>query len=134
MINLEPLKPMRKWVTGGEPSLAWYSSLTFMPRRNTNCNSFLLVSTMLSVLRSLAKLSPRLVVGWVLVLNLLAADASWAQEPRRPFYEDPGDYRQQINQLKDNFKAQFGYELLDLELGWKPDEIKELTLAFSKRD
>ena len=71
-------------------------------------------------------------IGWVLVFNLLGATASWGQEAKRPFYEYPGDYRQEINQLKDDFKIKFGYELLDLELGWKPDEIKELTLAFSK--
>lgn len=125
---------MGRWVMSGEPPMEWYSSLDFMSPRGTNCNSFLLLSTMLSVLRSLAQLSPRLVVGLILVLSLLCADASssWGQEPKRPFYEDLGDYRQQINQLKDNFKAQFGYELLDLELGWKPDEIKEITLAFSK--
>jgi hypothetical protein len=71
-------------------------------------------------------------IGWVLVLNLLCADVSWGQEAKRPFYEYPGNYLQQVNQLKDDFKTQFGYELLDLELLWKPDEIKELTLAFAK--
>jgi hypothetical protein len=71
-------------------------------------------------------------IGWVLVLNLLCADVSWGQEAKRPFYEYPGDYLQQVNQLKDDFKTQFGYELLDLELLWKPNEIKELTLAFAK--
>jgi hypothetical protein len=71
-------------------------------------------------------------IGWVLVLNLLFADVSWGQEAKRPFYEYPGDYGQQVNQLKDDFKTRFGYELLDLELLWKPDEIKELTLAFAK--
>ena len=67
-----------------------------------------------------------------LILNLLCADVSIGEEAKRPFYEYPGDYGQQVNQLKDNFKTQFGYELLDLELLWKPDEIKELTLAFDK--
>ena len=103
---------MGKWVTSGEPPLA-------------NCNSWL--STLLSTQRTLLS-----VVGWVLVANLLYAGVSWGEEAKRPFYEYPGDYRQEINQLKDDFKTQFGYELLDMELGWKPDEIKELSLAFSK--
>ncbi len=71
-------------------------------------------------------------IGWVLFFNLLLVESLWGQEVKRPYYEDPGDYRQQIDQLKDDFKLQFGYELLDLEMGWKPDEIKELTLAFSR--
>lgn len=71
-------------------------------------------------------------IGWVLILNLLCAGVSWGEEAKRPLYEYPGDYGQQVNQLKEDFKTQFGYELLDLELLWKPDEIKELTLAFAK--
>jgi hypothetical protein len=74
----------------------------------------------------------RVAIVWVLVLNLLCAGVSWGEEAKRPFYEYPGDYRQQVKQLKDDFKTQFGYELLDLELLWKPDGIKELTLAFVK--
>ena len=71
-------------------------------------------------------------ISWVLILNFLFAFVSWGEEAKRPFYEYPGDYGQQVKQLKDDFKTQFGYELLDLELLWKPDEIKELTLAFAK--
>jgi hypothetical protein len=71
-------------------------------------------------------------IGWVLFFNLLLVGTLWGQEVKRPYYEDPGDYRQKVDQLKDDFKLQFGYELLDLEMGWKPDEIKELTLAFSR--
>lgn len=71
-------------------------------------------------------------VGWVLVFALQGAQGLWAEEAKRPYYEYPGNYRQEINQLKEDFKARFGYELLDLEMGWKPDEIKELTLAFSR--
>ena len=117
---LKPLgvaKLMRKWVVSEEPPLE-------------NCNSFLLLSTMLSAQRALAQLLPRLVVG--LVFSLLGAETLWSEEAKRPFYEYPGDYRQQINQQKDDFKARFGYELLDLEMGWKPNEIEELTLAFSR--
>lgn len=77
-------------------------------------------------------MSKYVAIGWVLILNLLCTGVSWGEEAKRPFYEYPGDYGQQVNQLKDDFKTQFGYELLDLELLWKPDEIKELTLAFSK--
>ena len=68
-----------------------------------------------------------MVIGWLLIFNLLGPETLWSEEAKRPFYEHPGDYRQQIDQRKDDFKARFGYELLDLEMGWKPDEIEELT-------
>jgi hypothetical protein len=97
-----------------------------------NCNSFSLISTNILAQSTLAQFPSYLVIVWVLIANLLFVEATWAQDSKRPFYEYPGDYRQQVNQLKDEFKLQFGYELIDLELGWKPDEIKELTLAFSK--
>jgi hypothetical protein len=71
------------------------------------------------------------IIGWVLIFSFLGSGTLWAEEAKRPFYEHPGDYRQQIDQGKDDFKARFGYELLDMEMGWKPEEIKELTLAFS---
>ncbi|MZH40706.1 MAG: hypothetical protein F3740_02665 [Nitrospinae bacterium] len=71
-------------------------------------------------------------VCWILLANLLCVNASWGQDADRPFYEYPGDYRQQVNQLKSDFKSRFGYELLDMELSWKPEEIKELALAFSR--
>ena len=70
--------------------------------------------------------------GWVLFFSFLAAETLSGEEAKRPFYEHPGDYRQQIDQGKADFKTRFGYELLDLEMGWKPEEIKELTLAFSR--
>ena len=54
------------------------------------------------------------------------------QEPKRPFYEYPGNYREEINQLKTEFVNRFGYELLDLEHEWRPWEIKKLIIAFSK--
>ena len=54
------------------------------------------------------------------------------QEPKRPFYEYPGNYREEINQLKAEFVNRFGYELLDLEHEWRPWEIKKLVIAFSK--
>ena len=55
-----------------------------------------------------------------------------AQEPKRPFYEHPGNYRDEINQLKAEFTTRFGYELIDLEHEWRPWEIKKLSTAFSK--
>lgn len=110
---------MVKWVTGGESP-------------PTHCNIFSILSTMHLPRRVISLLSTRLLVGGILFFILLCACTSWAQEAKRPFYEYPGDFRQEVNQLKDDFKARFGYELLDLELGWKPDEIKEITLAFAK--
>lgn len=57
---------------------------------------------------------------------------SWAEEPKRPFYEHPGNYRDEINNLKADFKARFGYDLIDLEYDWRAWEIKKLAAAFSK--
>ena len=56
---------------------------------------------------------------------------SWAQEPKRPFYEHPGNYRDEINNLKADFKSRFGYDLIDLEYDWRAWEIKKLATAFS---
>lgn len=73
-----------------------------------------------------------LVVGCSLVFLFLDSGVLWGEENKRPSYEHPGDYREKIDQAKADFKARFGYELLDMELGWKPDEIKELTSAFAR--
>jgi hypothetical protein len=97
-----------------------------------NHNSILRLLTHFSSRHILAQLSSRIVVGLVLVFNFFVVETLWAEQAKRPFYEHPGDYRQQIDQGKADFKTRFGYELLDMELGWKPDEIKELTLAFSR--
>jgi len=72
------------------------------------------------------------VISWVLIFSILETGTLLSEESKRPFYEHPGDYRQLIEQGKEDFKSRFGYELLDMEMGWKPDEIKELTLAFSR--
>lgn len=58
--------------------------------------------------------------------------AGSAQETKRPFYEHPGNYRDEINKLKAEFAHRFGYELIDLEHEWRPWEIKKLSIAFSK--
>ena len=55
----------------------------------------------------------------------------FAQEPKHPFYEHPGNYRDEINRLKDEFTNRFGYELIDLEHEWRPWQIKKLLIAFS---
>ncbi len=57
---------------------------------------------------------------------------SWGEEPKRPFYEHPGNYRDEITQLKADFNSRFGYELIDLEHEWRPWEINKLINAFSK--
>lgn len=51
---------------------------------------------------------------------------------KRPYYEYPGNYREQINKLKEKFKEKFGYELIDLEKGWTPQEIGIMQAAFSQ--
>ena len=73
-----------------------------------------------------------IIIVWVLIFSLLFLGTAFGQEAKRPYYEHPGDYRQQIDDLKSAFKKSFGYELLDMEKGWKAEEIKELTLAFSR--
>ena len=57
---------------------------------------------------------------------------TWSQEPKRPYYEHPGNYRDEINQLKVDFKNRFRYDLIDLEHEWRPWEINKLVIAFSK--
>jgi len=54
------------------------------------------------------------------------------KEKPRKFFEYKGDYREELNRLKEEFHKAFGYELLDLDRGWRPDEIKRLHDAFSK--
>ncbi len=54
------------------------------------------------------------------------------QKGKRPFYAFPGNYGEQVNQLKDMFKNSFGYELLDLDESWRPQEIKNFHKAFEK--
>ena len=75
----------------------------------------------------------RLVIAILMVVFTvsLVIRLSWAEESKRPVYEHPGNYREEINQLKDDFNAQFGYELIDLEHEWRPWEIKKLIIAFS---
>lgn len=48
----------------------------------------------------------------------------------RPFYEYPGNYRDQVNTLKEKFQTAFGYELVDMDELWKPREIEMMHEAF----
>jgi len=58
---------------------------------------------------------------------------SWAEEgAKRPFYEYPGNYRDNVNGLKEKFKESFGYELLDLDEEWRPEEIERMQRAFAE--
>ncbi len=61
-----------------------------------------------------------------------AHEVSAGEKKNKPFYEYPGNYREQINKLKDNFKNQFGYDLIDLEKGWTSQEIAIMHAAFSQ--
>jgi hypothetical protein len=86
---------------------------------------------------------------WVVLILLLAgivfpvgSDKVWAshseavdhdpQKGKRPLYVYPGNYREEINRLKEKFKSNFGYELMDLDEGWRPEEIERLHNAFSR--
>ena len=50
----------------------------------------------------------------------------------RPYFEYQGNYRDQINELKANFKNQFGYDLVDLDKNWTPQEIAIMQSTFSQ--
>jgi hypothetical protein len=54
------------------------------------------------------------------------------QKGERPLYVYPGNYREQVTRLKEKFKSAFGYELIDLDEGWRPEEIERLHNAFSR--
>jgi hypothetical protein len=51
---------------------------------------------------------------------------------KRPLYVYPGNYREEVSRLKKKFKSAFGYELMDLDEGWRPEEIERLHNAFSR--
>lgn len=54
------------------------------------------------------------------------------QKGKRPLYVYPGNYRGEVNRLKEKFKSAFGYELMDLDEGWRPEEVERLHSAFSR--
>jgi len=91
------------------------------------------------------KITRTLTGGFAITTLLLAgltASPVWAshlgtEEPndpskKRPFFEYKGDYRGEINDLKDKFKDAYGYLLMDLDRGWTPDEIRKLHDAFAR--
>ena len=55
-----------------------------------------------------------------------------AQKGKRPLYAYPGNYREEVNRLKKKFKLAFGYELMDLNEGWRPEEIERVHKAFTQ--
>ncbi|MDA0691786.1 MAG: hypothetical protein O3A78_05750 [Nitrospinae bacterium] len=52
--------------------------------------------------------------------------------PPRKFYEYPGDYGQEVQQLMDKFKDAFGYELIEFGEAWRTDQIEKLHAVFSE--
>jgi hypothetical protein len=54
------------------------------------------------------------------------------QKGKRPLYVYPGNYREEVSRLKEKFKSAFGYELMDLDEGWRPEEVERLHKAFSR--
>ncbi len=54
------------------------------------------------------------------------------QKGKRPLYVYPGNYREEVNRLKEKFKQYFGYELMELDQVWRPEEIEHLHNAFSR--
>lgn len=65
-----------------------------------------------------------------LLFFLILGNLSPLYSEKKP-YEAPADYRYQIDQLKEKFKADYGYDLLDLDEGWRNDDIVKLDKAFS---
>ncbi len=51
---------------------------------------------------------------------------------KRKFYEYKGNYREEIEKLRKDFKNAFGYDLVDTTQGWRPDEIKSMHRVFAK--
>ena len=50
----------------------------------------------------------------------------------RPPYVYPGNYREEVNRLKDRFQLAYGYALMDLDEEWRPEEIEKLHAAFAR--
>ncbi len=86
--------------------------------------------------------------GWVLILlaagilSPLEKDGVQAshmgtpgEDPHRkdrPLYVYPGNYREEVNRLKDRFQLAYGYALMDLDEEWRPEEIEKLHAAFAR--
>jgi len=64
--------------------------------------------------------------------NHMGAVGEYPQKGKRPLYKYPGNYREEVNRLKAKFKSTFGYELMDLDEGWRPEEIERFHNAFSQ--
>ncbi|MFQ5449173.1 MAG: hypothetical protein ACE5E9_01010 [Nitrospinaceae bacterium] len=55
-----------------------------------------------------------------------------SDKPKRPFYEYPGNYGDEVLQLEKKFKSEFGYDLVEFGEAWRPDQIKRLHAAFAE--
>lgn len=51
---------------------------------------------------------------------------------KRPLYVYPGNYREEVNRLKDRFQQAYGYALMDMDEQWRPEEIEKLHAAFTR--
>jgi len=78
------------------------------------------------------KCSPRFgfFLGFVVILAVLLHGGP--AHAKRPFFEYKGDYRENIKNRIGAFKAAYGYELLDLDKGWRPEQIGLMNEAFSQ--
>lgn len=76
---------------------------------------------------------PKSISVFFISLLALALSSQWnLTHSARPFFEYKGDYRGEINEAKEEFKGKYGYELMDLDQGWKTEEIKRMDQAFSQ--
>ncbi len=51
---------------------------------------------------------------------------------KNKYYEYPGDYGQEVQNLMDKFKADFGYELVEFGQAWHTGEMERMHSAFSE--
>lgn len=66
-----------------------------------------------------------------LMLIVLLFSGNWSLLAAKA-YEAPANYREQINELKEKFKKDYGYDLLDLDEGWTSDDIVKMDKVFSE--
>ncbi|MGV7220203.1 MAG: hypothetical protein ACQ9MH_01610 [Nitrospinales bacterium] len=67
-----------------------------------------------------------------ITLSQSAQEVHAEEKNLRPYFEYQGNYGDQINEQKAKFKKQFGYDLVDLDKNWTPEEIAIMQSTFSQ--
>jgi hypothetical protein len=80
-------------------------------------------------------MKPSLPIFTSLLLLLILTEVPLLAEEETPrvrkYYEYSGNYRDQTNALKETFQKKFGYELIDGDQEWTPNEINEMETALN---